>query len=690
MANRTLAIIALAAALVAAAPPDSLPVKLETRLKVTSRLSNIHISHSKAIAKPLTITYGSCTAGSRHDAHHAVTKAEARLRTGSRLVWILPEGIESGGCLSAWDDEDVLHGRSEPQIFGARQLRRRAAIPMTENTGIDVLGPWFDGVALLKDNEPSIVDVAAAKSKSVAIVGAGMSGLMTYLILAQAGLTNISIIEATQRLGGRVRTEYLSGGPFDYSYQEMGPMRFPNTYRDPATNQTLNISDHQLVFALAAEMNKLNAGSKNLSVDFIPWIQWNTNGLVDRGGFRLDAGLPPTVAQLAANASLNPYALPPVLDAETQALQAAVAPFVSNSTFATEMAKNMFKAHKQWIINGLGGLGGDNWSEFAFMANYLNGTLNSTYLLGASAADSFWEHLTAVMYFSASSFRTIDGGLNRLPLSFHPHVENITTFGRKVERISLTAATNDKPASVHLHWRDTNLPKQPLQSSTHDYAVISAPFSVVRRWRLPHSLPVTLANAINNLPYMTGCKVALEFRTRFWEQFANPILGGCSTTTDTPGIGEICYPSYNLNSTTEQPSSILASWSAGDWGLRWVSVPEEEHVKYVFDTMVEIHGDVVRETYTGNYRRKCWLLDEGESGGWAHPSVGQHRVYMPEYFKTHGGLIFVGEHTSYTQAWVASALESGIRGGVQLLLELGLVDEAKMAVQKWMARWIDV
>lgn len=31
-------------------------------------------------------------------------------------------------------------------------------------------------------------------------------------------------------------------------------------------------------------------------------------------------------------------------------------------------------------------------------------------------------------------------------------------------------------------------------------------------------------------------------------------------------------------------------------------------------------------------------------------------------------MIFVGEHTSYTHAWIASALESGIRGGVQLLL----------------------
>lgn len=31
-------------------------------------------------------------------------------------------------------------------------------------------------------------------------------------------------------------------------------------------------------------------------------------------------------------------------------------------------------------------------------------------------------------------------------------------------------------------------------------------------------------------------------------------------------------------------------------------------------------------------------------------------------------MIFVGEHTSVTQSWISSALDSGIRGAVQLML----------------------
>jgi len=322
---------------------QQLPVKLEVKVKASSRLSNIHISSADKAAGPLTITFGRCDTNSHENAHHIVAKVNSQFNNASRLVWVLPEDANLDGCLSAWDDNGVLRGRSERHTW--THIKKRAAISMTNASGIDVRGPWFEGVKLLKDKQPSLVDVAAAKSKSIAIVGAGMSGLMTYLVLSQAGLTNISIIESTNRLGGRIRTEYLSGGPFDYSYQEMGPMRFPATYFDPATNQTVNISDHQMVFFLAEEMNRLNAGKSNLSVDFIPWIQWNQNGLVYMNGFKLDTGLPPTVAQIEADPSLIPSL---TLDAETQKLQATAESFLPNS-FALDMAKNMFKAHREWL-----------------------------------------------------------------------------------------------------------------------------------------------------------------------------------------------------------------------------------------------------------------------------------------------------------------------------------------------------
>lgn len=656
---------------------SQLPVKLETRSTLNSRLANIHISFDIPVEGDVTYTYGGCDNTRLHEAHHTV--GQGRSTKDSRLVWILPdEEMAFDGCLSAWDTWGKLVGRSEPQQLSGRKLKRRGAstIEMSSSNGIDSWGPWFDGVELLKNKEICAVDAVEAKSKHVAIVGAGMSGLMTYLVLTQAGLTNVSIIEASQRLGGRVHTEYLSGGPFDYSYQEMGPMRFPETIE--YSNETYNITDHQLVFQLAGEMNKINNHNKNFSVDFIPWHQSSPNGLYYHNGIKLDTGLPPTQAQIKANASL---AVTETLNASTQALSDKISAITSNETFMIELATNTFKAHKDFLVNGLGGLGGDTWSEFAYMVNYLNATLNDTDVLEGGAS-SFWDSLYDGVYFGATTWRTINGGLSRLPQSFHPLVDHVTTMNRKVERVQWAEDTQ----KVTLQWRN-NYTDTVFKNASYDYAVFALPFSIVKKMRMP-SLPPTISNAIQNMPFESACKVALEYKTRFWEHFSNPIFGGCSTSTDIPGVGSICYPSYCLNCTG--PASLLASYASGDWGARWVSVPEAEHVQYMVDAMAEIHGPIAHEQFTGKYNRRCWMLDEYEGGSWASPTVGQHQLYLPEYFKTYNNMIFVGEQTSYTHAWIASALESGIRGGVQLLLELGLVDEAKATVEKWMARWIDV
>lgn len=59
-------------------------------------------------------------------------------------------------------------------------------------------GPWFDGVALLQDKQESTVNVPAAKSKEIAIVGAGRAGLMVWLNLNRAGMKNVTILEAAR------------------------------------------------------------------------------------------------------------------------------------------------------------------------------------------------------------------------------------------------------------------------------------------------------------------------------------------------------------------------------------------------------------------------------------------------------------------------------------------------------------
>jgi hypothetical protein len=107
-----------------AAAAVALPVQLETRSAVTSRLANVHLSAARSVEYPISVTYGSCTSPFIQDVHHVLGKIHGSISDSTRLVWVLPEDTESGGCLSAWTTPGTLVGRSGPQMVQNLQKRR--------------------------------------------------------------------------------------------------------------------------------------------------------------------------------------------------------------------------------------------------------------------------------------------------------------------------------------------------------------------------------------------------------------------------------------------------------------------------------------------------------------------------------------------------------------------------------------
>jgi len=220
-----------------------------------------------------------------------------------------------------------------------------------------------------------------------------------------------------------------------------------------------------------------------------------------------------------------------------------------------------------------------------------------------------------------------------------------------------------------------------------DYVITAIPFSRVRLMRLPPYSSL-LTRAIDTMNYDPACKIALQYKTRFWEHLDKPIFGGCGAV-DIPGIGSVCYPSYKLNSTG--PGVLLATYISDNGLARAVgALSDADHVGLVQRAMIETHGSIAEEQFTGSYDRHCWEHDPFETGAWCSPLAGQQTLYLPAYFRTEFKTVFVGEHTSYTHAWIWSALESAVRGTTQLLLDMGLVDEAKAITETWMARWISM
>ncbi|KAF3049017.1 hypothetical protein E8E11_004712 [Didymella keratinophila] len=623
----------------------------------TDSVHNVHVGfNDESFEGDVRVVYGSCDMVGLDFRHHELGSTRVtRDARPERLVWVVPDNTAHGGCLHAYSGPSLI-GRSAP-ITVKQPTRKREDISEVA----DVTGPWFDGVAYMQSKSNNASFVAVSKSKKIAILG---------------GIHDWHITESSQRIGGRIRTKYLAGSTPDmYQYQEMGPMRFPVSTKYPDTNETIDIQDHKMVFQLGDVLNHMNGNDSHLAVNFIPWIQSSPNLPANSNGYRLPNGRIPSAAQIKANSSLVlPAAKGPDPEAEDKAEEALGEFMGVDEETLKNISTNIYQAHKAAVEKGL-----FHWSEQSYLRYALNLTADEVDFIAGADNSPMWEYDTA--YFGATTWRTIDKGLESLPKAFYPHVQDRLTLGRKVTGLKY----NDETGKVAVQWRNDPFAMEP-ESEEYDYAVVGVPFSKVRLWELPKYSSL-LSRAISSMNYQQSCKVSLHYKTRFWEKLSPPIIGGCGSV-DIPGIGSVCYPAYKINSTG--PGVILGSYSSGTIARSLAALSTQDHVAYVQRAMVQVHGDIATEQWTGAYDRQCWEVDEHQAGAWAAPTVGQQELYLPAYYKTEMSTIFVGEHTSYTHAWIFSALDSAVRGTSQLLLDMGLVDEAKQIVETWMGRWIHI
>ncbi|KAJ4359611.1 uncharacterized protein N0V89_000166 [Didymosphaeria variabile] len=544
----------------------------------------------------------------------------------------------------------------------------------------DALGAWFEGVAAIeKTSAPS------RSNATIAIVGAGISGLATALMLESVGVHNWEIIEASSRIGGRFRTKFFEG---TQEWVEMGPMRLPYSVQYKSDNSTHEYTDHRMVFQLADWLNEINQHNPELEVNFIPWIQHHPNELLARGTKPTADGRVPTRADIAANPELG--SAPPSTSLEYKSTKQKMDGIMKDEKTLRAIQKDIWRAHRKAMDQGL-----DDMSEQAMMRNVFMASENTTDAIWtASDYDIFWDemvHNSNLAQDGSSSalgeteWRCVDQGFNKLSDAFFPHVSDRLELERKITRLESIKDAGGEP-KTRLFWNSGIGMNRTSHHKDYDYTIIAVPFTMTRFMDLP-TFSSVLGRAISEpgLRFKSACKVALLFRERFWEQDERPIFGGYSQPRSA-AVGALYYPVYGLNE-TGRPGAII-HYRGGDWSDRFASFSDEQHVELVLDAIVSLHGEQARELYTGQYERLCWLQDEHTATAWCRPDVEQHALYIPAYHVTEHNTIFIGEHTAPTHAWVSSSLHSSVRGAIQLLLEIGMAEEAKALNQKWMGRWI--
>ncbi|KAI0555253.1 hypothetical protein F4679DRAFT_522868 [Xylaria curta] len=462
----------------------------------------------------------------------------------------------------------------------------------------------------------------------VGIVGAGVSGLYSALLLRREG-HKVTVFEAADRVGGRIYTyRFTPQAKSEDIYFEAGAMRIPRS------------SLHSQVFDLIRYLNTHASAADR--IELIPYILdhennlsffQNQKGRLHDKTWAASAGLPEQYHNKTPQELLGSVVLP-WLTLLRQDFDAGFQELLKYDEYS-------FRAYLRSIVG---------WPHEVVEFVELFCSQSNQYDL------SFTEIIVQNLDFDTEKWATVRDGMSRVTQSAASLVgSNNIRLNSRVVRIATLANDRVEVTAQELHQTYT---------AQFDKVIMATPPSALHSIIDRPTWSFMKEQSIRGMHYEPLYKIGLHFRTRFWERSTiNPCFGGQSTTD--LRFRWIVFPSNDLGS-NGSGVLLLYSWMAD--AAKWARLSRPERIKICLHDLSKFYADEPKVDVYEQYIEAFDILWSAESaGGDAMFLPGQHSRFFEAARKAEGPIHFAGEHLSRHHTWIAGAIDSALHATAEVL-----------------------